>query len=716
MLFRYIQFLQRHAVFAVLVIFVVLASAAAGVSRLEIDTSFDMFMPGHSDRLAVLEHMRESFGDGEQIIVLQSIGETDTVLPQLIAIERELTRIDGVVTAQAPSAARTVLDHHPEVPGETGTIEHNERVFALFRITLNPLFDYAATIRDIRSVFARTGSEVAISGEPYLQSEVANYAIQIISRLPPIALFLILIVFRVRIGSWLATLLALTPAVTAAIVTMGFIGWSVGSVSIISALVPVFVIVIGSADGLHVACHVLDLLDSGESIEAAVVSTLQAVGRAVIITTLTTMAGFWSLSLINSDAIRQLGFAAAAGVFVAGIATWSVLPVCLLLVRTEHLRRSSMVRNRFTGILERMRGVFAIGLASILVLAFVPGLIMLQAGFSMTDLYRPTTEIRKDLDRISEILGGAIPVYVTFSEGSDREPDLAEAVLTLQDRAESLSVAGRSISAFSITRDALQEAGIDAPTGRVHTDAAQFIPQQFQDAFRQVSDTFTAPNGLGRAVFFLRNLENETLSEFERLASSVSADYNVLVEPAGTAFVMKEMNDQIIGQQLWALVSAIAVAFLLIAVAERSIAAGVLSSLPVIITLVVVFGVMGYVGIQVSVITSIITGLTIGVGIDYSIHYVSMYRYERRNRSQSPEIAALGYVATPVLANALGLAIGFTAMAFSPLKIHVTLSILMWVSMTVSALISLTLLPTIAGFLMRRAVATGYIAKEKSDT
>ncbi len=52
-------------------------------------------------------------------------------------------------------------------------------------------------------------------------------------------------------------------------------------------------------------------------------------------------------------------------------------------------------------------------------------------------------------------------------------------------------------------------------------------------------------------------------------------------------------------------------------------------------------------------------------------------------------------MATPVLANALGLAIGFSVMALSPLQIHVTLATLMSVTMLVSALLSLTLLPTI---------------------
>jgi uncharacterized protein len=104
---------------------------------------------------------------------------------------------------------------------------------------------------------------------------------------------------------------------------------------------------------------------------------------------------------------------------------------------------------------------------------------------------------------------------------------------------------------------------------------------------------------------------------------------------------------------------------------------------------------MGYAGIDLSIITGIMSGLTIGVGIDYAIHYVSLLKQARQRGDERPSDTALRYVATPVLANALGLAIGFTAMLFSPLQIHVTLSILMWVTMVASAFLSLTFLPTI---------------------
>jgi len=116
-----------------------------------------------------------------------------------------------------------------------------------------------------------------------------------------------------------------------------------------------------------------------------------------------------------------------------------------------------------------------------------------------------------------------------------------------------------------------------------------------------------------------------------------------------------------------------------------------------LITLVGLYAVMGYFAIDISIITCIMSGMTIGVGIDYAIHYTSVFRFLQKKGSEHPAEEAVKFVATPVLANALGLSIGFTVMIFSPLQIHTTLAILMWVTMLLSALLSLSLLPTLLG-------------------
>ena len=203
--------------------------------------------------------------------------------------------------------------------------------------------------------------------------------------------------------------------------------------------------------------------------------------------------------------------------------------------------------------------------------------------------------------------------------------------------------------------------------------------------------SFISPSGLCRAVFFLPNLEDGTLNSFIEMAEENSRYSGIDIRPAGTAFAMKTMNDKIIKQQMLSLLLAAAIVFVLSVLTQRSVLLGLAAVTPILITLIGLFGTMGYIRIELSVMTGIMSG------IDYAIHYVSLFRYARDHGETDPAQSALDCVATPVLANAIGLAIGFTAMAFSPLRIHLILSVLMWVTMVLSAGLTLTLLPTILG-------------------
>ena len=84
----------------------------------------------------------------------------------------------------------------------------------------------------------------------------------------------------------------------------------------------------------------------------------------------------------------------------------------------------------------------------------------------------------------------------------------------------------------------------------------------------------------------------------------------------------------------------------------------------------------------------------IGVGIDYSIHYVAAIDLARRD-GDGYVYRALDRAGRPIVANALGIAIGLSALIFSPLAIHAQVMAIMWVSMTTAALTALLVIPAL---------------------
>ena len=89
------------------------------------------------------------------------------------------------------------------------------------------------------------------------------------------------------------------------------------------------------------------------------------------------------------------------------------------------------------------------------------------------------------------------------------------------------------------------------------------------------------------------------------------------------------------------------------------------------------------------------SSIVLGVGIDYAIHLIAAIEHARRADPARGGWVLRGlHAATrPIVANALGVAVGLTALQFSPLRPHHQISALMWVAMLVAATATLVLIP-----------------------
>ena len=318
---KYTQFISARRRIVLVATGIIMATALAGIFRLRINTDFGVFMPPDSPQLESLRQMDDSFGDSSQLLVLAEIGSDielepeseGDVLDRLRPIASELNEVEGVQSAQTPIPDRIAnlpprerqiaLEQLKALSGDSALIEYEGIYHALFRLLLAADAHPASIIDEVEAVFGTAGFPILISGEPFLEAKIFDYILRVIVTIPPAAILLMLVVFRLRIGSVRATILSMIPAIVGAAITLGLLGWITGGISIVTAIVPIFIIVLGSADGLHVTSHVTDSIGSGSDNLGAVTITLRAVGSPIIMTTVTTMAGFLSLLVINSQAV-----------------------------------------------------------------------------------------------------------------------------------------------------------------------------------------------------------------------------------------------------------------------------------------------------------------------------------------------------------------------------------------------------------------------------
>jgi len=142
----------------------------------------------------------------------------------------------------------------------------------------------------------------------------------------------------------------------------------------------------------------------------------------------------------------------------------------------------------------------------------------------------------------------------------------------------------------------------------------------------------------------------------------------------------------------------------LLVLAYRSFWWGIVSFLPLLFTIVLIYGVVGFVGKDLDMPISVLSTLSLGLAVDFAIHFVSRFR-QRYGETKDAQEALLWTVARPgkgILRNAVLFASGFAAMIFAALTPYITVGIFMMAIMLLSAAATILLLPSLIVLFSRR--------------
>ncbi len=131
---------------------------------------------------------------------------------------------------------------------------------------------------------------------------------------------------------------------------------------------------------------------------------------------------------------------------------------------------------------------------------------------------------------------------------------------------------------------------------------------------------------------------------------------------SGLASVMKQMEEELLPTQIQSVLLTLIVVLALLSIMFRAPAAGVLMITPLLATIAVSFGAMGYLSIGLDSFTAMVASVAIGLGVDYAIHFTHRFRRELA-RAGGEDREALAKTMTTsgiaILVNALSVGLGF---------------------------------------------------------
>jgi len=159
--------------------------------------------------------------------------------------------------------------------------------------------------------------------------------------------------------------------------------------------------------------------------------------------------------------------------------------------------------------------------------------------------------------------------------------------------------------------------------------------------------------------------------------------------------IYQHLDRSLLSSQIESIVYTLILIFVMLAFQLRSLVGGLIGLAPILLTLLLTFGIMGFTGIPLDIATVLVGAIALGIGIDYSIHF--NMRFKTYFRSEPTVLGALDRTlettGVAIITNALTVTMGFVTLCFASLVPLQRFGILIALTMIISGGGAITLLP-----------------------
>ncbi len=341
-------------------------------------------------------------------------------------------------------------------------------------------------------------------------------------------------------------------------------------------------------------------------------------------------------------------------------------------------------------------------------MAGVAGIGMIEVETSPVAYFRPGTDVHRHFSDIHQDLSGSFPVNVLVSHPDADVFESAAGLAALADFQNSLASLPKVDKSVSFA-DYLML--VNYATNRFDPDFYALPEEGFQIRMR-INDyksllgedalhRFVDPTLSNAHILLMTHLSSsrEFLSTrdaiLETAANRLPEGFTVQVTGIGMA-VAQSSHQLVLGQikSLWITVG---IVFALMSILFLSLKVGLAAIATNLFPIALVFGLMGWTGIELNMASCLIATVAIGLAVDDTIHYLVRYNAEfksdlDKDRSLSD---ALRRVGQPILFTTLTISFGFGILLFSHFEPTAVFGLLMGVTMLAALGGDLLLLPAL---------------------
>jgi len=744
---RLFRFAVDHPIWTIAASLVLAAGLALPIQYLTQETDFREFLSDDDPIIVLMDEAEARYGRSWGIMVMLRNENgifNDATLRKIESMTDVIEAIPGIKSVRTPLNSQTIVGTEtaisvrkaapggvtPQTPEEmetfrsrlaadenlVGGVVSEDGTAALINIELKVGADEYAVTPDIMALVDEArggGDELYIYGDAYFDSVMTEEMEKDLALLFPVAVLLMVALLFASFVTIRGVLLPIAIVLLSVIVAMGSMVLLGFPMTMVSFITPVLLLAIGIADAIHVLNRYNEEIAKALPKRDAILNTMQEMKGPVVMTSLTTAVGFLSLLTAFFLPQRQFGVTTAIGVLAAMLFSLVLIPAIFSVLKEPRVRDLSKGRRPLVRVLLAFEKAIVGHRKTVLVVALAvfvfmgAGIPRLRVETSNEEFLGKDHEAVQVLDFTSEYFSGDMSVMVEFDTGRRdglKDPAVLNAMLDLEEFLLAHGV-NKTFSMTTLVRQMNERFNADDPAFYRIPDSREMISQllllyTFQGG--TLGNMAVGDFSAGTVTGMYRMGSSATVSRLARavqeyLDEQFPEGSGLQVRMIGATTLMDRMFTQMTRSQLVGLGTTIVAVAILVMLLMGSVIAGLIAAIPLVLTVTFSMGIMAYTGQPLDIMTLMVSVVAVGIGVDYSIHFISRFRREYRvdgdaERALQKTIQTTG---RGIAYNALTVALGFFILIFASFKGIRTFGWQIALTMAVSALSAISLIPAI---------------------
>jgi predicted RND superfamily exporter protein len=720
------------------------------LKEIKFDYDFEAFFPNEDEELELYNNYRKTFGFDNEFVLLcvenkKGIFEKD-FLQKVDKLTQELVEIDNIEKVNSPTNLKSIAwgglmpiqkrvlhfedpelykDDSIEIyntPHLVGSFfPENAKSLSIFVKTKDLLSKNKSdtlALKIEKALYRYGFDEVHYVGrifgqKVYLENLEKEFVVFLLLSFGLIIIFL-WFSFRSLYGVVVPVVIVLVSILW----TLGIMKLAGKSIDIMTVMLPTMMFVAGMSDVVHFFTKYFEEVAKGTPKKEIYPLILKEVGFPTFLTLITTVVGFLSLLFSSITPIRDFGIYTSIGVVIAFILSYTFLPALLhfftpkklVTVHGTNNRTTNIMRTGLFWIFRNQRTILVI--TSVVLVLSVIGISKVKVNNILLEDLSEEVKIKRDFLFFDENYSGVRPfeIQVTLKDKTKKVWD--RDVLLEIDKVDrfiqkeygagfilSLPQIVKSIhhsmgDSYSMPNDsdyvAIKEAIIDNKKNR---DLKQLINKEGDQTkisakTQDMGSMYIAEHNKHLYEFIEKNVKKDLL-EFKI---------------TGAAHLVDRNNEYMVSNMTQGFIFSVIVIALLTFFLHRSWRMVLVFVLPNLIPLVIIAGLMGYMGIELKAGTSLVFSIAFGIATDDTIHFISRLKIELAYGKSLIYAFKRTYFETgkPIILTTFILLGGFMSLMTSNFQSTYYFGFLICITIVVAVLADIFLLPVLLFLIYRK--------------